>query len=130
MVLRTKPPNPSDADAYPTSAKLDAFTFLLDMTDAICISHVDACSASAKCHDAIDLLFDLVDVDFITHVLLHLSMSPDVNHRGWSPGLLVPQSKPHVRPSLLLVHRHGTFLLDLYLAIDHRLRTPYLHITS
>jgi hypothetical protein len=21
---------------------------------------------------------------------------PDVSHRGWSPGLLVPQSKPHV----------------------------------
>jgi hypothetical protein len=76
------------------------------------------------------LLLDLVDVVFITHVLLCLSMSPSVNHRGWSPGLLVPQSKHRVCPSPLSVHRHSTSLLDLYLAINHRLRAPHLHITS
>jgi len=64
MVLRTKPPNPSDGfedettkpsdvDTCPTSAKLDAFAFLLDSTNAIYTSHVDVCPASAKCHDAI-----------------------------------------------------------------------------
>jgi hypothetical protein len=75
MVLRTKPPNPSDVDAYPTSTKLDVFVFLLDLTDAIYISHVDACLASARCHDAIVLLPDLVDVVFIIYVLLRLLMS-------------------------------------------------------
>ena len=44
--------------------------------------------------------------------------------------LLVPQSKPHVRPSPLLVHRHGMVLLDLHLAIDHSLRAPHLRTTS
>ena len=44
--------------------------------------------------------------------------------------LLVPQSKPHVRPSPLLLHRHGTALLRLPLAIDHRLRAPHLRTTS
>ena len=44
--------------------------------------------------------------------------------------LLVPQSKPHVRPSLLMVHRHGMALLDLHLAIDHRIRPPHIHTTS
>jgi hypothetical protein len=72
----------------------------------------------------------LVDVVFITHVLLHLSMSPSVSHRGWSPGLLVPRSKPYVHPSLLSVHRHGTSLLDLHLTVDHRLRAPHLRTTS
>jgi hypothetical protein len=43
IVLRTKPPNPFDIDACPTSAKLDAFVFFLDLADAIYISHVDAC---------------------------------------------------------------------------------------
>jgi hypothetical protein len=77
--------------------------------------------ASTKCHDAIVLLLDLVDAVFITHVLLHLTMSPSVSHRGWSPGLLDPRSKPHIHPSPLPVHRHDTSLLDLYLTIDHRL---------
>jgi hypothetical protein len=54
----------------------------------------------------------------------------DVSHRGWSPGLLAPQSKPHVRPSPLIVHRYGTSLLDLHPAVDHHLRAPYLHNTS
>ena len=40
--------------------------------------------------------------------------------------LLVPQCKPHVRPSPHLVHRHGTVLLDLHLAINHHLRAPHL----
>ena len=64
MVLRTKPPipsdgfedettKPSDVDACPTSAKLDAIAFLLDSTNAIYTSHVDVCPASAKCHNAI-----------------------------------------------------------------------------
>jgi len=44
--------------------------------------------------------------------------------------LLVPQSKPHVHPSPLLVHRHGTALLDLHLAVDHRIRPPHLRTTS
>ena len=44
--------------------------------------------------------------------------------------LLIPQSKPHVRPSLLLVHQLGMALLDLHLAIDHRLRAPHLRTTS
>jgi hypothetical protein len=35
---------------------------------------------------------------------------PDVSHRGWSPGLLIPWSKPHVCPSPLQVHRHTTRL--------------------
>jgi hypothetical protein len=43
----------------------------------------------------------------LLHVHLRLSMSPSVRHRGWSPDLLVPRSKPHVRPSPLLIHRHG-----------------------
>jgi hypothetical protein len=55
---------------------------------------------------------------------------PDVRHHGWSPGLLVPLSKPHVRPSPLPVRRRGTYLLDLLLAIDHRLQAPHLHNTS
>ena len=37
---------------------------------------------------------------------------------------------PHVRPSPLPVHRHGMSLLDLHLAIDHRLRAPHLRTTS
>jgi hypothetical protein len=82
MVLRTKPPNPSDVDACPISTKLDAFAFLPDSTDVIYISHVDACLASAKCHDAIVLLLDLVDAVFITRVLLRLSMSPSVSYCG------------------------------------------------
>ena len=45
-------------------------------------------------------------------------------------GYLVRQSKPHVRPSPLQVHRHGTSLLDLHLAVDHRLRAPQLNTTS
>ena len=44
--------------------------------------------------------------------------------------LLVPQSKPHACPSPLLVHRHGMALLDLHLAVDHRLRPPHLRTTS
>jgi hypothetical protein len=55
---------------------------------------------------------------------------PDVSHRSWLPGLLVPQSKPHVRPSPLPVRRYGTSLLDLHLAINHRLRASHLHTTS
>jgi hypothetical protein len=43
---------------------------------------------------------------------------------------LVPRSKPHVHPSPLPVHRHGISLLDLHLAVDHRLRAPHLHNTS
>jgi hypothetical protein len=65
-----------------TSAKLDAFAFYLDLTDAIYISHVDACPASTKCHDVIVLLLDLVDAVFITHVLLHLLMFSSVSHCG------------------------------------------------
>ena len=42
----------------------------------------------------------------------------------------VPQSKPHVRPSPLSVHRHGTSLLDLHLAFDHCIRARHLHNTS
>jgi hypothetical protein len=72
----------------------------------------------------------LVDAVFITHVLLRLSMSPSVSHRGWSPGLLVPWSKPHVRPSPLLVHWHGTSLLDLHLTVDHCVRAPHLQTTN
>jgi len=55
---------------------------------------------------------------------------PDVSHRSWSSGLLVRRSKPHVHPSPLQVHRHDTSLLDLLLAIDHRLRAPQLNTTS
>ena len=66
----------------------------------------------------------------LLHVHLRLLMSPSVSHHGWSPGLLVPQSKPHARPSLLPVHRHDTSLLDLHLTIDHRLRAPHLRTTS
>jgi hypothetical protein len=55
---------------------------------------------------------------------------PDVSHRGWSSGLLVPQSKPHIRPSQLSVRRHGISLLDLHLTVFHRLRAPHLHTTS
>jgi hypothetical protein len=73
MVLRTKPPNPSDVSACSISAKLDVFAFLLDLADVIYISH--ACSASAKCHNVIVLLLDLVYAVFITHVLFKLSMS-------------------------------------------------------
>jgi hypothetical protein len=54
----------------------------------------------------------------------------DVSHCSWSPSLLVPRSKPRVRPSPLPVHRHDTSLLDLHLAVDHRLRAPHLHNTS
>ena len=54
----------------------------------------------------------------------------DVSHCGWSPSLLVLQSKPHVRPSPLQVHRHDTSLLDLHLTVDHRLRAPQLNTTS
>ena len=79
---------------------------------------------------AIVLLLELVDAVFITHVLLHLSMSPSVSHYGWLPDLLVPRSKPHIRPSPLPVHRHGTSLLDLHLAVDHRLQAPHLCTTS
>jgi hypothetical protein len=64
------------------SAKLDVFAFLLDLTDAIYITHVDACPASAKCHDVIVFFLYLVNAIFITHVLLHLSMSLSVSHRG------------------------------------------------
>ena len=71
-------------------------------------------------------LLDLADAIYISHVLLHLSMSPSVSHRDLSPSLLVPRSKPHVRPSLLPVHQHGTSVLDLHLAVDHRLRAPHL----
>jgi hypothetical protein len=35
---------------------------------------------------------------------------PDVSHRSWSPGLLVPWSKPHVHASPLSIHRHGMSL--------------------
>jgi hypothetical protein len=48
--------------------KLDAFAFLLDLTDAIYISDVNACLAFAKCHGTIVLLFDLVVALFITHM--------------------------------------------------------------
>ena len=41
---------------------------------------------------------------------LRFSMSPDVSHRGWLPGLLVPRSKLHICPSPLPVHRHNTDL--------------------
>jgi hypothetical protein len=34
-----------------TYAKLNAFTFLLDLTDTRFITHVDVCLASTKCHD-------------------------------------------------------------------------------
>jgi len=54
----------------------------------------------------------------------------DVSHCGWSPGLLVCQSKPHIHPLALQVHRHNTSLLDLHLAVDHRVRAPHLHTTS
>jgi hypothetical protein len=43
------------------------------LADVIYISH--ACSASAKCHNVIVLLLDLVYAVFITHVLFKLSMS-------------------------------------------------------
>ena len=66
----------------------------------------------------------------LLHVHLRLSMSLGVSHRCWFFGALVPQSKPRVHPSLLLVHRHGPSLLDLHLAIDHRLRAPHLRTTS
>jgi hypothetical protein len=66
----------------------------------------------------------------LLHVHLRLSMSPDVSHRSRSPGLLVPRSKPHIRPSPLSVHRRGMSLLDLYLTVDHRLQAPHLHTTS
>ena len=66
----------------------------------------------------------------LLHVHLRLSISPSVSHRGWSPGLLVPQSKPHACHSPLLVHRHGTSLFDLHLTVDHRLRAPHLRTTS
>jgi hypothetical protein len=55
---------------------------------------------------------------------------PDVSHLSWSPGLLVPQSKLHFCPSPLPVNRHGTSLLDLHLAVDHRLRALHLHTAS
>jgi len=57
--------------------------------------------------------YDLIDAVFIIHILLHSSMSPSASHRSWSPGLLVPRSKPHVCPSPLSVHRHGTTRLYL-----------------
>jgi hypothetical protein len=60
----------TNVDACPTSARLNIFVFLLDMTDTIVITNVDACLASTECHNAIVLLLDLVDAIFITHVLL------------------------------------------------------------
>jgi hypothetical protein len=62
--------------------------------------------------------------------ILALVDVPDVSYCGWSPDLLVPQSKPHVRLSLLLVHWHNTSLLELHLTVDHCLRAPHLHTTS
>jgi hypothetical protein len=53
-----------------TSARLNIFVFLLDLTDTIIITNVDACLASTKCHNAIVLLLDFVNTIFITHVLL------------------------------------------------------------
>ena len=53
-----------------------------------------------------------------------------VSHHDWSPCLLVCQSKPHIRPSPLRVHRHDTSLLDLHLVVDHHLRAPQPHTTN
>jgi hypothetical protein len=55
---------------------------------------------------------------------------PDVSHHDWSPGFLVHWSKPHVCPSPLPVHQHGTSLFNLHLTVDHCLRTPQLHNIS
>jgi hypothetical protein len=47
---------------------------------------------------------------------------PDISHHGWSPGLLVPQSKPHVRPSPLpsisTAHLYLTFTPPLTTAFE------------
>jgi hypothetical protein len=40
---------------YDLHQAFEAFSFLLDLTDAIYIAHVVACPTSAKCHDAIVL---------------------------------------------------------------------------
>ena len=98
----------------PTSAKLDAFAFLLDLTDANlhlrcrCMSGLRQVPRRHRPQS-----YDLIDAVFIIHILLHSSMSPSASHRSWSPGLLVPRSKPHVCPSPLSVHRHGTTRLYL-----------------
>ncbi len=50
----------------------------------------------------------LVPVDTVTPCVLAPVDVPSVSHYGLPPGDLVRQSKPHVRPSPLPVHQHGT----------------------
>ena len=118
LVLMNKPVNPHarlvrrerliDVDTCSTPTKVDAFAFLLDLTNAIFSStHVGACLASTKCHDAIVLLLDLDDVVSITHViLLFMCLMPanlGLSSASWSlsPSLLAC-------PSPLPVHRART----------------------
>lgn len=50
--------------------------------------------------------------NMVTPCVLALVDVASVSHRGWPPGALVARSKPHVRPSPLLVRRHGTSSLN------------------
>jgi hypothetical protein len=127
MVLRTKPPNPADGFEDETTKppiltrvrpppsltpSPSFFTWPSSLRQGPRHHRPPSWLDRRRLHHPCTLA--LVDVS-------------DVSHRGWSPGLLVPRSKPHVRPSPLLVHRHGTSLLDLLLAVDHCLRAPHLH---
>jgi hypothetical protein len=72
----------------------------------------------------------LDSVNTVSPIYTSLVNVPDVSHRGWSPSLLVPRSKPHVRPSPLPIRRHDTSLLDLHLTVEHRLQAPHLQNIS
>src|SRR5579859_2233867 len=55
---------------------------------------------------------------------------PSVSHYGLPPSDLVPQSKPHVRPSPLPVHQHGTSSLAFTSPSASRSAARHLHITN
>jgi hypothetical protein len=95
-------------------------TFILNSPGANLLEPRSTCTSAILTQSTRSLL----------HVHLCLLMSLDVIHRGWSPGLPVRRSKPHVHPSPLSVHRHSTSLLDLHIAVDHRIRAPHLRTTS
>jgi hypothetical protein len=120
MVLRPKPPNhPRVAYSIHIPRNSTRVTSVLDYPTA----------KSSRASTQLACLSSWLGQHGHSHVHLHLSMSLDVSHHDWSPDLLVPRSKPHVCPSQLPIHRHGTSLLDLHLAVDHRLRALHLRTT-
>jgi hypothetical protein len=110
MVLRPKSPNPFATSVLHMHTPSDTCPAILDRLAAKSSEPRSTCTSSVLTRSTRSLPCTLALIDV-----------SDVSHRSWSPNLLVPQSKPHVRPSPLLVCRRSTSLLDLHLAVNHRL---------